>query len=317
MRRTSPFNGVLVVDKCAGPTSHDVVAWARRALGVKAIGHTGTLDPVATGVLVLVVGEARKLSPYLTAERKVYDSTIRLGGETDSLDAAGSVVREAAVPPGLTRDRVVDVVHRFLGTTLQKPPARSAIKVGGKPLYKRVRAGEVVEPAEREVVVQSIDVREVGPDWIRLVLESGKGFYVRSLARDLALALGSVGYLGSLRRLRSGRFGVEGAIPADVLREAARTGQGRDEIVRQLISPFDACDMLPRARLTSKGVLYARQGRPISAELVDGPVERGNQAAVALASGSGGLVAIARQVGDSFRVIRGFREEPVRLVEKN
>lgn len=290
-------HGVLVVDKPKGPSSHDIVSRARRSLGTRAIGHTGTLDPLATGVLVLAVGEGTKLVPYLTADDKEYDAVIALGRSTTSLDLGGEVDGEAPVPPGIDRARVEEAAAAFLGTQLQAPPVVSAIKVGGERLYKKARRGEAVEVAPREVRLDRVEVRSVDGERIAVSLAVGKGFYVRSFARDLAKALGTLGHLAELRRTRSGAFTLADAIDDASLRdpETARAG---------VLSLAHAWAPRPTATLTSAGVAHARAGRSIALEEL-APLPDGAQP-VALLDQAGAFVAIAARHGDHARVIRGF-----------
>jgi tRNA pseudouridine55 synthase len=305
----STLHGVLAVNKPVGPTSHDVVVWARRALGTRAVGHAGTLDPVAAGLLVLLVGEATKLAPYLTAADKVYEATFRLGEETNTLDTEGTVAHEAPIPAGLTVETVGEVAQQFIGRILQRPPAHSAIKVRGEPLYARARRGENVEPEPREVEVRSLDVLSVEPNAVHVRVSCGCGFYVRSLARDLALALGTRGYLIDLTRTQSGGLKLEDAVPGDLLREAAkeRDPERQGEWGQKLVSLFEACSSLPRARLNPEGETRARRGQPILSNMLDFPgAGRTGGPPVALGTAAGDLVAIARRSGNHFKVMRGF-----------
>src|SRR5262245_5092343 len=185
------MRGVLIVDKAEGPTSHDVVRLARRVFGTRAVGHAGTLDPMASGVLVLGIGEGTKLLAHLGADDKRYAARVTLGAETDTLDALGQVTARAPVPAGLDLAQVRTAAQGFLGTITQRAPEYSALKQGGEPLYARVRRGEAVTAPEREVMVHALAIESVGADSIQLTLHCGKGFYVRSLARDLARALGT------------------------------------------------------------------------------------------------------------------------------
>ncbi|MCA9529246.1 MAG: tRNA pseudouridine(55) synthase TruB, partial [Myxococcales bacterium] len=266
------MNGVLVVDKPAGPTSHDIVARARRALGTRRVGHAGTLDPMATGVLVLAIGEGTKLVPYLTAADKRYVATVRLGSSTTTLDAEGTVDAEAPVPSGLSVADVERAAERFAGGYAQRVPAVSAVKVEGRRLHERVRRGEVVDAPVREVALRALEVRRVSGADVELALECGKGFYVRAFARDLASALGTVGHLVALRRTRSGAFDVRDAVPAAWL-EAARlpkqqgggspaeatdeaaqaAARARARIREAVRTVADACGALPALTLTARG----------------------------------------------------------------
>jgi tRNA pseudouridine55 synthase len=262
-------SGVLVLDKPRGPTSHDAVARVRRALGIREVGHAGTLDPMATGVLVLAVGEATKLVPWLATQDKAYEATIALGIETDTLDAEGREVRR--LPPGDDLRAALASFNAGFGIaptlggamaaersrTSQVPPAFSAIKQGGERAYARARRGEEIVLAAREVGVRRLDLLACQEESLSLdiALEVGKGYYVRALARDLAAALGTVGHLTSLRRTRSGRFGCELALPYDASPEELTAGMHP--------LPLAAAKALPVAQLTDAGADDARHGRPV------------------------------------------------------
>jgi len=202
-------HGVLVVDKPGGMTSHDVVARARRLFGTRAVGHAGTLDPMATGVLVLLFGEACKLSAYLTGQDKTYSAGVRFGSATDSLDADGRVTEERTLPAGwLARETLDRALAVERARTLQVPPAVSAISEGGRRAYQRVRAGETVELAPRPVRVARLELLEWSDAGVDVELEVSKGYYVRAFARDLGATLGVPAHLGRLRRLTSGAFSL-------------------------------------------------------------------------------------------------------------
>jgi tRNA pseudouridine55 synthase len=207
--------GLLVVDKPAGWTSHDVVARIRRVCGTRRVGHAGTLDPMATGVLVLGVGRATKLLTFLVGCDKEYAATVRLGQSTVTDDAEGDVTASADAS-GVTRSALDVAVERFTGAISQVPSAVSAIKVDGKRSYARVRSGESVDLAARPVTVSRfsvLDVRATGPCVdVDVEVEVSSGTYVRALARDLGAALGVGGHLTALRRTRVGRFGIGDAV---------------------------------------------------------------------------------------------------------
>lgn len=211
--------GILVVDKPAGLTSHDVVARVRRAQRTREVGHTGTLDPFATGVLVLALGEALKMAAHLTGQDKIYEAVVVLGRETDSLDHTGAITREGDVPPLGSVERpspaLLEALAGERARTAQVPPAVSAIHVDGERAHARVRRGESVDLPPRPVAVRSLELLEVGDRELRLRVHSAKGYYVRSLARDLAAALGTVGHLRALRRHRSGAFALDDARALD------------------------------------------------------------------------------------------------------
>lgn len=207
---------VLRVDKAAGPTSHDVVDRARRLFRQQRVGHAGTLDPLATGLLLICAGRATKIAPLLSDLDKVYRARVQLGVATDTADAEGKVIREAPIPDAIGA-RLTAVLPRFLGEVEQVPPMASAIKVRGQPLYRLRRAGVMVERPPRMVRVDSIDILAVEPPFVSLRIACGKGTYVRTLASDLATAAGCCGHLAALHRERIGPFTVGGAVGSDVL----------------------------------------------------------------------------------------------------
>jgi tRNA pseudouridine55 synthase len=212
------IDGLVVVDKPAGCTSHDVVARVRKIYGQRKVGHAGTLDPDATGVLLVGLGRVTRLLRFLQAARKTYRGTVRFGVATSTLDASGEVLDRVAMP--VSRDDVVAATQRFLGSIEQIPPMVSAVKVGGRRLHEIARAGEVVERAPRAVSVERFDVEEFepGPYPLATVLvECSSGTYIRTLAADVGAALGGCAHLESLRRLAIGSFGVDEAHTLDAI----------------------------------------------------------------------------------------------------
>lgn len=205
------MDGLLLVDKPAGMTSHDVVDAVRRLAGQRDVGHAGTLDPLATGLLVVALGRALRLLEFMELHDKEYEAVVRLGIETDTDDAEGRATSERPVTAGLDEIRAAAV--RFVGEIEQVPPAYSAIKSGGQPLHRRARRGEAVAPAPRTVVVRSLDVEGFDGRDVRIRLRCGKGTYVRALARDLGRELGCGGHIAALRRTASGPFRIEDASP--------------------------------------------------------------------------------------------------------
>jgi len=293
------MNGLLIVDKPAGCTSHDVVQRVRKALRQRSVGHAGTLDPLATGVLVVAVGEGTKLVSHLQSDDKRYQVTIALGAETDSLDADGEVTETAEVPQ-LDSTIVQGALLPFIGRHPQEAPKLSAIKVGGTPLHRRVRRGEDVEAPVREVELYEATVDEVSQEALRLSLHCGKGFYVRSLARDFARALGTLGHVKVLRRTASGAFSIDASLYGD---------QMTAEAIRERLIPLkEACGALPRVELRDEGVSHARHGRPIGPEVILGEAWRdaSPDASLALFAPDGEPVALGRRVGEGIRVVRGF-----------
>ena len=248
--------GILLVDKPAGWTSHDVVAKARRLCGQRRIGHTGTLDPMATGLLVLCLGRATRLVEYMAGHDKAYEGEIVLGATTGTDDAEGQVIGRAEVPQ-VDDGTLRGLEQRFSGRLSQRPPAYSAIKVGGKRAYAVARSGGTVDLPEREIVIHRLELELVAPDRLRVRVECGAGTYVRSLARDVGEALGCGGHLAALRRHRAGPFAVGQAVTLDVL--ADLVAAGRLELV--LLPPDEGMLDRPaaiveasRARLLAHGM---------------------------------------------------------------
>jgi tRNA pseudouridine55 synthase len=264
-------DGLLVIDKPAGPTSHDVVARVRRVLRERRIGHTGTLDPGATGVLPLVLGRATRLARFLSARDKRYEAVIRLGTATDTYDAHGvpSGVRHQGAWP--SRSEIETVLDTFRGTSLQQPPAFSAKKIEGRRSHRLARAARgapalpappaspaaPILPAPVPVTAQAIDITSVEDDLVTLTIDCSAGFYVRSLAHDLGNRLGVGAHLTALRRTRSGDLTVADALPLDV---AERDG----DAARAAVIPLDR--MLPSLSavvLTHAGAQHVAHGRDL------------------------------------------------------
>lgn len=213
---SSEIDGVLIVDKGPGMTSHDVVAIARRQLRTKKVGHCGTLDPQATGLLILVIGRGTKISDLLMAEDKEYVGTMKLGEVTDSQDADGQVTETKPVPE-LTPAQINEAFAKFQGDFYQIPPMVSAIKKEGVPLYKLARQGKVVEREPRFVHVFGYEVQAIRMPEIDFRVTCSKGFYVRTYAHDIGQELGCGAHLRALRRTKSGRFTLDRAVTVDEL----------------------------------------------------------------------------------------------------
>ncbi len=224
------MEGVLAIDKPAGWTSFDVVAVARRVLGVRRVGHGGTLDPLATGLLPVLVGPATRFADRLHAAPKVYAASVRFGAETATDDAEGAITRSAPPPP---REAVAAALPAFRGVISQRPPAYAAVKVGGRRAYARARAGEVFELPARQVQVYRLDVTGWGERGLGLLVVCSAGTYVRALARDLGRACASAAHLGALRRLAVGALDVEDATGIEELRRGGR------EAAAALLRPAD------------------------------------------------------------------------------
>jgi tRNA pseudouridine55 synthase len=217
------ISGVLVVDKPVGMTSHDVVEAIRRGTGIRRAGHTGTLDPRASGVLVILVGPAVRLSEYVSASDKRYQAIIRLGSSTDTFDAEGKFVR-ADQPVNVTEEQFEKILKKFEGEIEQIPPPYSAVKVGGRHAYDMARQGEEVELAPRKIQVHHLEVLEWAPPEVVVDVHCSSGTYVRSLANDMGNALGTGAYLVGLRRTKSGRFSLRDATPLRKLQESFTAG---------------------------------------------------------------------------------------------
>ena len=270
-RRADPPgpSGFLVVDKPVGWTSHDVVDAARRWFEVRRIGHLGTLDPLATGVLPLAVREATRLAAFLPAGPKVYVGTIRLGVATDSYDAEGRVTsrHDGPLPE---ESRVREALASFVGESLQLPPMFSSVKKDGEPLYKRARRGEEVEREPRRVSIHAIRVHHYAPPEVGIEVECGPGTYVRTLAHDLGGLLGCGAHLSGLRRTRSGPFDLERAASPQLWGERAEAGG----LEVHLIPPQEVLGM-PHVELDALQSRRVAHGGEIPAADARGPFERG------------------------------------------
>ncbi|MFH0798617.1 MAG: tRNA pseudouridine(55) synthase TruB [Pseudomonadota bacterium] len=204
-------DGVLVIDKPAGPTSHDIVQQVKRITGARKVGHLGTLDPAATGVLPLVINGATKRAQQLSGTEKIYEFTLKLGARTDTDDDAGQVVARGLLPPDAL-ERLNELLPRFIGRILQRPPDYSAIKVGGLRAYDAARKGNALSLEPRFVEINSLSIISSDGADVRMRLECRTGTYVRSLARDIGEALGSLGHASRIRRLRSGPYIIDEAV---------------------------------------------------------------------------------------------------------
>jgi tRNA pseudouridine55 synthase len=251
------MNGVLVIDKPQGPTSHDVVAAARRLLGERRIGHTGTLDPLATGVLPLAIGRATRLVRFLTASDKEYDATVRFGVTTDSYDVTGvETSRTDAVP---SHDEVLRALAALTGEYRQTPPAYSAKKVGGRRAYALARDERAVALPDAPVRVERADLREFTNGRARVTLTCSAGFYVRSFAHDLGDRVGTGACLETLRRTRSGELTLEAAIRVEELHDASR-------VAERLVPLHALLGTWPTVTVTDRGRERAAHGRALESD---------------------------------------------------
>lgn len=257
---TAPLSGILNIDKPAGWTSHDVVAKVRSLLKVKKVGHTGTLDPDATGVLPICFGKGTKIIPYWVNVDKSYEAVLRLGLSTDTQDATGRVLHVCEVPPYISA-LVAGTMQQFVGVSMQIPPMYSAIKVKGVPLYKAARRGETVERQPRPVTIREIRLHRIEGNDLFFSTTVSKGTYVRTLCADVGDRLGVGGCLLSLRRTRSGPFQIGDAIGIEALCERyAQGGRAWAEVVH----PLDvALRGLPALSVQERCIEKIRQGAPI------------------------------------------------------
>ena len=256
-RKGRDISGWLVVDKPAGPTSTAVVNKVRWAFGAKKAGHAGTLDPEATGVLAVALGEATKTVPYITDALKAYAFTVRLGQATNTDDAEGEVIAESDARP--SDDEIKAALGAFIGEIMQIPPKFSAVKIDGQRAYKLARDGEDVEIAARPLWVEELLlVDRPDPDHVTLEMTCGKGGYVRSIARDLGAALGCHGHVVSLRRIWSGPFDAEDGISMEQIEEMAKT-PALDDHLRPL---EEGLADLPELKCTPEGATRLRNGNP-------------------------------------------------------
>ncbi len=256
------MDGIILIDKPSGITSAEVVRRIKAKVKPSRVGHLGTLDPFATGVLPIMVGEATKLAPMLEGGEKVYAGVIKLGAETDTLDRDGKVVREAPVP-AIDADRLAEVANQFTGKIEQVPPVFSAIKREGVRMYKLARKGnpeELEPPPIRAVEIKGLSLELVSPDEVRFVATCSPGTYARSLARDIGVALGTVAHLKELRRTRSGHFAIADAVSLDEVLNHGAAHPGR------LIGLRDALPDLAELTVNDEAEKLLRNGDPRALE---------------------------------------------------
>ena len=291
------LNGWIILDKPVGLGSTTAVSAVKRILRQAGepktkVGHGGTLDPLASGILPIALGEATKVAGRMLDATKEYEFTIRFGEETDTLDAEGEVVAKSAIRP--TLDEVVAILPRFTGTIEQVPPAYSALKIDGKAAYARARAGEDVDIKPRKVAIQELRIANMAAGEVSLAAIVSKGTYIRSLARDIAHALGTVGHVSYLRRTRSGSFNLGQAVSLDFLEETAKA-RALDGAVLPLEAALDDIPALP---VTPDQALLLRHGQRLGGF----PAPPG----LGLATLGGTPVALVEASADGLKVVRGF-----------
>ncbi len=305
----SSVDGLLLVNKPQGWTSHDVVARCRRLLGTRKVGHAGTLDPMATGLLVLAAGKATRLLTYVTGHDKSYDATIRLGEATVTDDAEGDVTASADAS-AVTDEDIRAAVGAFVGDILQRPSTVSAIKVDGQRAYARVRAGEDIVLQARPVTISRFDVHGIRRDGavidVDVTVDVSSGTYVRALARDLGEALGVGGHLTALRRTRVGALSIEAAQDMEALTAQVEAGDTvaltpLDVAAKAVLPAFDVTDA--EARTIGFGKVLPGRGRELTP-----PASRDDHAADAVAvAPSGAAIAVVRASGADARPVIVFR----------
>jgi len=291
------LHGWIILDKPVGLGSTQAVSAVKRMLREAGepktrVGHGGTLDQLASGVLPIALGEATKLAGRMLEATKAYEFTVKFGAETDTLDAEGEVVATSDVSP--TRSDIEAALPRFTGEIAQVPPVYSALKIGGKRASDRARAGEAVEIKPRTVTIEALRVLSMNRDEITLAATVSKGTYIRSLARDIARALGTVGHISYLRRTRAGPFAIEQAISLDFLQSAAKARQLDGAVV-----PLQAAlDDIPALPVTPEQAQLLRHGQ----KLFGFPASPG----LCMATLEGTPVALVEATADGLRVVRGF-----------
>jgi len=288
------MNGVVAVDKPAGMTSAQVVAVVKKTLRAKKVGHAGTLDPFATGVLVCCINQATRLTRFLTQSKKVYEAVMRLGVQTDTQDLTGRVVREAPVD-AVSDERIKEVFDHIRHIDSQVPPAFSALKYKGKPLYKLARQGISVTKAPRRIRIERLQVLDIDLPFVRFKVVCGPGTYIRTLSADLGEALGCGGHLVALRRTESSGFTLSDAVSLEALGELATLGKAQDCV----LSMNDALREMQEVQVPSTLAEKIPRGVPVN-ESVLGPVQVGTGAWVKVTDSSNNLLAVldAGQRGD-------------------
>ena len=285
---TRPADGLVVVDKAGGMTSHDVVSRVRRLAGTRKVGHAGTLDPMATGVLVLGVNRATRLLGHLTLTDKAYDATVRLGAATTTDDAEGEVVTTASVE-GITEDAIREALAGFVGQIEQVPSSVSAIKVDGRRAYERVRAGELVALESRHVRIDELEVREIRGADVDVSIRCSSGTYIRAIARDVGERLGVGGHLVALRRTAVGPYALDTTHTLEQL---------EDDLVVLPIGDA-ARQSFPDLDLDEAQAKDVRFGRKLTLTL-------GHDGPVALFAPDGTFLALYEQDGDLARAVAVF-----------
>ncbi len=289
------MDGIINVNKPLGITSHDVVYRLRRILGIKKIGHTGTLDPDASGVLPMCIGKGTKLAEYLTAKDKQYLAGMKLGAFTDTQDASGEIIESFEV--SVTEEEIRDAVKNFIGDIMQIPPMYSAIKIDGKKLYELAREGKTVEREPRQVTVSNIEIKniDVSNAQVEMLVDCSKGTYIRTLCNDIGAALGCGGYMTALCRTKSGRFDIKDSFTLDEIEEMVK-----EKDFSFMVSVGEALPEYEKIVLADRNAQRVRNGIKISVEgLIMDEIYR-------VFDEQGEFLALAQQTENGFTIIKSF-----------
>ncbi|HIR64192.1 MAG TPA: tRNA pseudouridine(55) synthase TruB [Candidatus Faecousia faecigallinarum] len=287
-------SGIIIIDKPQGWTSQDVAARLRRVFGTRRVGHGGTLDPMATGVLPVMVGRATRGAAFLENARKQYMATLRLGLLTDTEDTTGTVLETRPVTVG--REDVEAMFRRFLGRQMQVPPMYSAVKVDGKKLYTLARQGRHIERAPRPIEIYRLELVQVQDRDYTFLVDCSKGTYIRTLCKDIGLALGCGGTMAALRRTQAGAYSLDDAISLECLLDMAEAGDPVERLLRPVDSLFPHC---PKVELSPKQERICRNGGVFSTALPSGDYRL---------YGGGEFLALARCAGGEMKTIKSFFE---------
>lgn len=286
------MDGILIIDKPAGITSHDVVSRVRRILKTKRVGHTGTLDPFATGVMVVLVGRATRLAQFVDKDEKEYEAVIRFGFETDTGDVTGSPGSQVQSPKSVSAQQLDRILPRFRGEIEQVPPMYSAKKIDGKKLYEHARKGETVERKPNRVAISALEMLDApAGDHLRVRVVCSAGTYIRTLAEDIGRALETGAHLTELRRTRAGAFSIDESITLDALAEL-------DDPAGRLLPMQKAVEHLPAVTLSPERVEKTKNG--MSTRVRDMSFDDGEH--VRMLAEDGELIAIGRSSADEFSV---------------
>ena len=289
------MNGIIIIDKPQEWTSNDVVSRLRRVFNTRRIGHGGTLDPMATGVLPVFVGRATRGVEFFEHAQKVYETTIRFGLTTDTEDITGKVLTENEV--SLTEDALQAVLPRFRGEILQVPPMYSAIKVNGQKLYDLARKGREVERQPRSITIHELEMLDFSGNEARLRVRCSKGTYIRTLCKDIGEALGCGGCMAALRRVEAGEYTLEGAIPLRELLEISERGEDVEHLLRPVDTMFASH---PAFQLSEKQARLVKNGNAFTSDCADGTYR--------VYASDGEFLALCRAEGGKVSTIKSFFE---------